>query len=504
LQTLCLFLLVPEDKNLLVYDSKTSDSKTSDSKTNAYPCCSHQPIMRKGLRCIDSHVDENYDINHICHNKTSSHLATSKCQMWEAKMAEWKSPGRPKWCNNSNIKSAIKTNDSLFSSYLIKAPAQMSRRMLAGSSSSLEGLLGEAAFSSFGKKKLGKLATAAKTGIKTAKDKGTKMAKDKLLVSLTKMAEGSLPPVAHPAALLLLKVLFDKTCQYSLADIPKLMRKRKELKRSVSGTAQLAFHYFLAKYTHTNPCDYECGIKTGWNVWADKNYITRVAIPGCVENSAASKINFEQDEAHVAQNESAHNDERGIVSAIASKIHYEDALKECDRKNIGSATRRRRVTLSEMMYSPVLDHAATSMALGTILPTVEPSYAQGKLGLKLAASPWRTPMHKYAAPSNGLRYLVHRLKSKRLDDKCGDPVSQTGATKCISCEMAVDFVLAVCATCCCSKGLTVASIHTSLTKREPGAECETWFTLFDTLFRITLNGLKTALTMPVFPAQKCY
>ena len=288
------FLLVPEDKNLLVYDSKTSDSKTSHSKTNAYPCCSHQPIMRKGLRCIDNHVDENYDINHICHNKTSSHLATSKCQMWEAKMAEWKSPGRPKWCENSNIKPAIKTNDSLFSSYLIKAPAQMSRRMLAGSSSSLEGLLGEEAFSSFGKKKLGKLATAAKTGIKTAKDKGTKMAKDKLLVSLTKMAEGSLPPVAHPAALLLLKVLFDKTCQYSLADIPKLMRKRKELKRSVSGTAQLAFHYFLAKYTHTNPCDYECGVKTAWNIWADKNYITRVTIPGCVENSAASKINFEQ------------------------------------------------------------------------------------------------------------------------------------------------------------------------------------------------------------------
>ena len=108
--------------------------------------------------------------------------------------------------------------------------------------------------------------------------------------------------------------------------------------------------------------------------------------------------NLWQDEAHVAQNESAHNDERGIVSAIASKVHYEDALNECEGKNIGSATRRRRVTLSEMMYSPVLDHAATSMALGTILPTVEPSYAQSKLGLKLAASPWRTPMHKYAAP----------------------------------------------------------------------------------------------------------
>jgi len=216
--------------------------------------------------------------------------------------------------------------------------------------------------------------------------------------------------------------------------------------------------------------------------------------------------NLWQDEARdfVAQNESAQNDKRGIVSAIASKIHYEDALKECDRKNIGSATRRRRVTLSEMMYSPVLDHAATSMALGTILPTVEPSYAQSKLGLKLAASSWLAPMHQYAAPSNGLRYLIHRLKSKRLDHNCGDRVHGTGKAKCISCEMAVDFIFAVCATCCCSKGLTVASIHTSLTKREPGAECETWFTFFDTLIRISLNFLKTGLTMSVFPAQKCY
>ena len=84
------FFLVPEDKHLLVYDGKTSASKTSVSKKNAYPCCSHQPILRKGLRCIDNHMDENFDINGICHNK-SPHLATSKCQMWEAKWPNGKS-----------------------------------------------------------------------------------------------------------------------------------------------------------------------------------------------------------------------------------------------------------------------------------------------------------------------------------------------------------------------------------------------------------------------------